>query len=132
LSLVLLLFAFLFGILGFNSGSQGTGAVEPQRFTVPVPGPKHHKDPRVVRGARIFAESGCLNCHTYAGRGSSNLGAPDLTREGDKGRGVRFQIAYLRCPSCTSPGSAMPPFTALGARKLRLLVLFLEASKGPA
>ena len=33
-----------------------------------------------VAGATLFAQSGCLNCHTYSGEGNSNLGAPDLTR----------------------------------------------------
>jgi quinol-cytochrome oxidoreductase complex cytochrome b subunit len=35
-----------------------------------------------TRGARLFAVVGCLNCHTYLGVGSHNLGAPDLRDEG--------------------------------------------------
>ncbi|HEY7562377.1 MAG TPA: hypothetical protein VH650_09390, partial [Gaiellaceae bacterium] len=31
---------------------------------------------QAAEGAKLFAESGCLNCHTYLGAGSSNLGAP--------------------------------------------------------
>src|SRR5262245_16518161 len=31
-----------------------------------------------VEGATLFAQSGCMSCHTYLGSGSSNLGAPDL------------------------------------------------------
>ena len=46
-------------------------------------------DPVAVAGATLFAESGCMNCHTYLGAGSSNLGAPDLSEEGAKGRGHR-------------------------------------------
>ena len=49
-------------------------------------------------------------CHTYLGTGSSNLGAPDLSDDGSKGRGVQFQIRHLKCPSCVNPGSPMPPF----------------------
>ncbi len=45
-----------------------------------------------VEGATLFAESGCLNCHIYLGTGSSNLGAPDLSAEGAKGRGVEWQV----------------------------------------
>src|SRR5438105_5055474 len=30
-------------------------------------------------GASLFAVVGCLNCHTYLGDGSGNLGAPDLS-----------------------------------------------------
>src|SRR5205823_43947 len=37
---------------------------------------------QAVEGAKLFAQLGCLNCHTYNGAGSGNLGAPDLTAEG--------------------------------------------------
>ena len=81
-------------------------------------------------GAEIFAVSGCLNCHTYDGSGSSNLGAPDLTEEGTRNRGIQWQIDHLKCPSCVTPGSPMPPFERLGEDNLRELAVFLEASKG--
>jgi cytochrome c553 len=83
-----------------------------------------------LKGANLFAESGCTNCHTYLGTGSSNLGAPDLSAEGAKGRGIQFQISHLKCPSCVNPGSPMPPFAALGEQNLHALATFLEASKG--
>ena len=41
-----------------------------------------------VAGATLFAQSGCLNCHTYLGAGSANLGAPDLTEVGASDRGI--------------------------------------------
>jgi len=84
-----------------------------------------------VAGANLFAESGCTNCHTYLGTGGSNLGAPDLSDEGAKGKGIQFQIDHLKCPSCVNPGSPMPSFQALGEDNLRKLATFLEASKGP-
>src|SRR5918911_3431766 len=74
-----------------------------------------------VAGANIFAVSGCTTCHTYLGVGSSNLGAPDLTAEGSKQKGVAFQIAHLRCPSCVNKGSPMPVFAPLGDQNLRKL-----------
>jgi menaquinol-cytochrome c reductase cytochrome b/c subunit len=83
-----------------------------------------------LAGANLFAESGCTNCHTYLGTGSSNLGAPDLSAEGAKGKGIRFQIDHLKCPSCVTAGSPMPSFRALGEDKLHKLATFLEASKG--
>ncbi len=83
-----------------------------------------------VPGAKIFAQVGCLNCHTYLGSGSSNLGAPNLSAEGSKGKGVAFQISHLKCPSCVNAGSPMPAFADLGDSNLRKLALFLEASKG--
>lgn len=81
-------------------------------------------------GAKLFAISGCTNCHTYLGSGGSNLGAPDLSAEGSKGKGVQFQIDHLKCPSCVNPGSPMPAFQQLGDENLRKLASFLEASKG--
>jgi menaquinol-cytochrome c reductase cytochrome b/c subunit len=84
-----------------------------------------------VPGAKLFAESGCLTCHTYLGTGSSNLGAPNLSAEGAKGRGIDYQIRHLKCPSCVNPGSPMPPFASLGDANLRKIAIFLEASKGP-
>jgi menaquinol-cytochrome c reductase cytochrome b/c subunit len=86
---------------------------------------------QAIAGARIFAQVGCVQCHTYLGTGSANLGAPDLTDEGTKGRGLKYQIDHLKCPSCVSPGSPMPPFAQLGDDNLRQLAIFLEASKGP-
>jgi menaquinol-cytochrome c reductase cytochrome b/c subunit len=84
-----------------------------------------------LKGANLFAESACVACHTYLGTGSTNLGAPDLSAEGAKNKGIQFQIDHLKCPSCVNPGSPMPPFAALGEDNLRKLATFLEASKGP-
>jgi cytochrome c553 len=86
--------------------------------------------PEAVPGAKLFAESACLNCHTYLGAGSPNLGAPDLTDIGSKGLGITFQIEHLKCPSCVTPGSAMPSFASFTQQQLRQLAVFLEASKG--
>ena len=83
------------------------------------------------KGAEIFALAGCLGCHTYLGAGSPNLGAPDLSAEGAKGRGEEFQINHLKCPSCVTPGSPMPPFTSFTDEQYHQLATFLEESKGP-
>lgn len=83
-----------------------------------------------IKGARLFAVSGCLNCHVYQGDGGTNLGAPELTAEGAKNKGIEFQIAHLKCPACENPGSPMPSFSGLGDERLRQIAVFLEASKG--
>jgi menaquinol-cytochrome c reductase cytochrome b/c subunit len=83
------------------------------------------------QGAKIFAQAGCLGCHTYLGSGSPNLGAPDLSAEGSKNRGIQFQIDHLKCPSCVNPGSPMPPFTNFSNEQYQQLATFLEESKGP-
>jgi cbb3-type cytochrome oxidase cytochrome c subunit len=83
------------------------------------------------QGATIFAQAGCMNCHTYLGAGSTNLGAPDLTTEGSKGKGKQFQIDHLKCPSCVTPGSPMPAFPDFTNEQYDQLATFLEESKGP-
>jgi menaquinol-cytochrome c reductase cytochrome b/c subunit len=85
---------------------------------------------QAIAGAKLFAVSGCLNCHVYEGDGGQNLGAPELTAEGAKNKGIQFQIAHLKCPACVNPGSPMPSFAGLGEERLKQLAAFLEASKG--
>ena len=70
----------------------------------------------VTAGAELFAESGCLNCHTYLGAGSQQLGAPELSAEGTRNRGLEWQIGHLKNPSEFTPGSAMPSFASLSRR----------------
>ncbi len=98
--------------------------------TVPKWVKAEHLPPKAIPGAKLFAQSGCLNCHTYVGAGGSALGAPELTAEGAKNKGITFQIDHLKCPSCVNKGSPMPPFVDLGQANLKKLAIFLEASKG--
>jgi mono/diheme cytochrome c family protein len=83
-----------------------------------------------VAGAKVFATSGCTACHTYLGTGSANLGAPDLSGEGTKGKGVQGLASYIADPSKFG-NPVMPKFGSLGDEKLRQLGEFLNASKGP-
>ena len=130
--IVVLLLGLLFGFFALGSGS-GSTTLESDMGSM-IPTWAHQEgfagNAQAVAGARLFAESGCTSCHTYLGNGSANLGAPDLSAEGKKGRGVRLQVAHLSCPSCLVPGSPMPSFKALGPRKLKRLAVFLEASRG--
>ena len=89
-----------------------------------------HLPKKAIPGAELFATAGCTACHTYAGTGSSNLNAPPLTAIGRRHLGIRFEVAHLKCPSCVTPGSPMPPFGSLGKARLHELAVFLEASKG--
>jgi mono/diheme cytochrome c family protein len=83
-----------------------------------------------VPGAELFLAQGCTACHTYAGSGHANMGAPDLTTYGRLHRGEAFDVRFLRCPSCVESDSPMPAFGSLGDRQLRRLAVFLEASQG--
>ena len=86
---------------------------------------------RGVAGARIFADAGCLTCHTYLGAGSRNVGAPDLSSIGSRShRTEAGYAAYLADPSRFG-NEVMPPFNKLGGRNLLLVGAFLRASKGP-
>lgn len=91
---------------------------------------KFANNPTAVAGAKLFAVAGCLNCHTYNGVGGAFPGAPNLTAEGAKNKGIAFQISHLKCPACVNSGSPMPSFAGLGDNRLKLLATFLESSKG--
>jgi quinol---cytochrome c reductase cytochrome c subunit, bacillus type len=80
-------------------------------------------------GARIFALSGCLACHTYLGEGTQNVGAPDLSDIGSSGRNLEGFVAYVSDPSQFG-NNVMPKFGQLGQQNLQALATFLLASKG--
>ena len=81
-------------------------------------------------GAELMAESGCLNCHTYRGAGSPNLGAPDLTAIGAENRGVDYFHRYVANPT-EFGNTVMPAFQSLGDENLEAIAVFLDASKNP-
>ena len=89
--------------------------------------------PLVQEGAKIFAQAGCLNCHTYAGSGASNLGAPDLTAIGTTNNAAFF-AQYVSDPRKFG-NNVMPIFGAknggsLSDQQLAQVGAFLAASKG--
>jgi len=118
------------GTLTYKGATARESLASETKAAVPNWVKKNNLPPTAVPGANLFAESGCLTCHTYLGTGSSNLGAPDLSAEGAKNKGIQFQVAHLKCPSCVNPGSPMPSFASLGDENLRKIAIFLEASKG--
>jgi cbb3-type cytochrome oxidase cytochrome c subunit len=130
-AILFLLFALVIGAFGLSFAG-GESAVRSD-VAAAVPGWAQKQgltgNAQYVAGANLFAESGCTNCHTYLGKGSSNLDAPDLSAEGTKGYSVAYFVKKLTCPSCVTRGSSMPAFAALGPKNLRLLALFLAASK---
>src|SRR5438067_10270562 len=87
-------------------------------------------NPQAVKGANFFATSGCTACHTYLGTGGGNLGAPDLSAEGTKGKGVQGLQTYISDPSKFG-NNVMPKFASLGHTTLHEIATFLDASKGP-
>jgi menaquinol-cytochrome c reductase cytochrome b/c subunit len=92
-------------------------------------------NPTAVAGAYLFTSVGCMNCHTYLGKGTSNAGAPDLSNIGASNQGVEFFEQYVADPS-KSGNNVMPKFGkkyggALTDAQLHQLAVFLDASKGP-
>jgi len=82
-----------------------------------------------VAGATLFAQSGCLNCHTYLGEGNGNLGAPDLSDVGASDRGIEFFKSYVSNPAQYG-NNVMISYAYLGDENLTNLATFLDASRG--
>ena len=82
-----------------------------------------------VAGATLFAQTGCLNCHTYEGEGSPNLGAPNLSDVGSSDRGAEFFKSYVSNPAQYG-NNVMISYSYLGDENLTNLAAFLDASKG--
>jgi len=84
-----------------------------------------------IRGAELFSETGCMQCHVYLTAGAQNLGAPELTDAGASGKGVDYYTRWIANPQAIKPGNPMPKYAQLGRENLRALATFVDASKGP-
>jgi cytochrome c553 len=85
-------------------------------------------DAQAEAGATLFAESGCLNCHTYLGEGAGTLGAPDLSAIGQTNDAAYF-VQYLTNPAAFG-NTVMGSYAYLGQENLEALGAFLAASDG--
>jgi cbb3-type cytochrome oxidase cytochrome c subunit len=61
----------------------------------------------VSRGKEIFLSEGCMNCHSFKGRGGET--APDLTAVGDR-RSTLWIMSQIKDPKSHNPDSRMPGF----------------------
>ncbi len=84
---------------------------------------------QAVDGAELFAQTGCLNCHTYLGQGAGNLGAPDLSEVGQRYDDAPTFVAYLSNPAQFG-NTVMGSYSYLGTENLEALGAFLDASEG--
>ncbi len=86
-------------------------------------------------GALIFAGTGCLQCHTYLGTGSANVGAPDLSDIGSQeGKDAAYFARYVANPRDFG-NDVMPQYGeefggSLNDQQLQQIGAFLAASKG--
>jgi menaquinol-cytochrome c reductase cytochrome b/c subunit len=85
-------------------------------------------DAEAVKGAELFAQSGCLNCHTYMGQGTGILAAPDLTEIGATNDAAYF-VQYITNPARFG-NTVMGSYAYLGQENLDALGAFLAASDG--
>jgi menaquinol-cytochrome c reductase cytochrome b/c subunit len=83
---------------------------------------------QAVQGADLFAETGCLQCHTYLGHGAGALGAPDLSEVGDR-YDQAVLVRYLSNPA-EFGNTVMGSYAYLGQENLQRLSAFLDASTG--
>jgi mono/diheme cytochrome c family protein len=88
-----------------------------------------------IAGARLFAETGCAQCHTYLGVGSVNFGAPELSEIGAGDRGVDYFKQYVANP-LQFGNPIMPQYGeefggSLNDEQLTQIATFLNVSKGP-
>jgi menaquinol-cytochrome c reductase cytochrome b/c subunit len=81
------------------------------------------------RGAEIFAQVGCLQCHVYLGSGSANVGAPELSNFGESGQSVEATAQYIANPA-EFGNNVMPAFENLGEENLNAVATFLSESDG--
>ena len=85
-------------------------------------------DEKAEAGATLFAQTGCLQCHTYLGVGAGNLGAPDLSDVGAD-KDAAYFIAYVSNPAQFG-NDVMGSYAYLGEENLANLGAFLAASDG--
>lgn len=83
------------------------------------------RDPRVVRGERVYADQGCYGCH-QVGKAGTPIG-PNLS-----GIGAKYSASYLRQwlrdPQSVRPSAHMPKLE-LTAADIDLLAAFLTSLK---
>jgi menaquinol-cytochrome c reductase cytochrome b/c subunit len=83
-------------------------------------------DPTGEAGFAVFRENACLNCHQLGNAGGGFAGAPNLTEEGTRNRGIDWQIEHLKNPQSKVPGSPMPAYADLSDQEYQQLATFLE------
>jgi hypothetical protein len=125
----LLLTAVSMGILTYK-GATAEEATAANEETIAKVMAANKLPDSVKPGVELFFDSGCTGCHTYAGEGSSNLGAPDLTAIGAQpGKDAAYFKRYVGNPRQFG-NEVMPVFQSLGDENLQALGEFLAASKG--
>jgi len=74
-------------------------------------------------GAELFHARGCINCHSFQGKGGS-LG-PDLTAVTER-RDDAWIKRYIHDPRAVNPEARMPAFPDLSSPERQAIVDFLK------
>ncbi|MDA8083766.1 MAG: cbb3-type cytochrome c oxidase subunit II [Nitrospiraceae bacterium] len=75
-------------------------------------------------GAVIFSEEGCIDCHSFKGRGGSTC--PDLTAVTGR-RSDSWIRRQINDPRSHNPNSMMPSFSHLSYREISALIQFFKS-----
>lgn len=79
------------------------------------------------KGKILYQKLRCYYCHKIGNEGGNT--GPDLTKEGDRKRGIEWQIKNLADPSATHlrHPENMPKFDKLTEKMFRDLAAYLES-----
>jgi ubiquinol-cytochrome c reductase cytochrome b subunit len=121
-AIVLLAWLGIYTFLGYlsNPGAAATATVKVSSSA----------SPGVKAGAELFANQGCVACHTVHGQGGSV--GPDLSNIGAQGLSRTWLTQQIRDPKSHDPTTAMPAFGGLSDQQVSHLVDFLEGLGGGA
>jgi mono/diheme cytochrome c family protein len=78
------------------------------------------------RGAQLFRNGRCKECHTINGKGGSS--GPNLTFVGSK-RSREYIIEQIKNPKSHNPNSDMPSFSNLPAQDINDMADYLSGLK---
>ncbi|MEJ2689509.1 MAG: cytochrome c [Deltaproteobacteria bacterium] len=76
-----------------------------------------------VDGSVLFKEKGCIQCHSYKGKGG-RMG-PDLTAVGER-LSARQIRNYIKNPSAQNPKARMPTISNLSTTEIWALASYLK------
>ncbi|MER3413037.1 MAG: hypothetical protein C4341_02135 [Armatimonadota bacterium] len=107
-----------------QEGSSSAKQPEPKK-EVPKPPNGTRLDAALVsKGKTKFAEVGCVNCHSIAGKGGKF--GPDLAHVGNEHPDVQFYLDLLNDPKKFGK-QGMPSFAHLAAEDLRAIAEYLRS-----
>ncbi len=78
----------------------------------------------VPDGAAIFRNEGCINCHSFKGKGGELC--PDLTAVTQR-RTEDWIRDQIRNPKQHNPTSMMPSFSQLSRREVNAIIKYLKS-----